>query len=300
MQHDGCSRCTTADRGPAAAGPAVPWRAPVRLGAGNGQPRCTAANGPSGPAAVCSEGVEVSETPQWRAELPLLATISAGGALGAVLRYGVGEAIGHSPDGFAWATLTVNVVGCLSIGVLMGVVTRVGVGPLARPFPGTGLLGGLTTFSTYVADVQPDLQAGEAGDGGPPRRPRRGRRRSPEVLDGPRGPGPSRLRLPLGNVDGERGRIVPARAGAGAPGPGGARTLAGTGPCGALTTCSASRLPDRAVGRGRSDLPRLGERGDQPGLGSGGRVHRAGARRGPHGARSPSRDPDRARALPDR
>ncbi|MDQ1292895.1 MAG: fluoride exporter, partial [Actinomycetota bacterium] len=78
----------------------------------------------------------VSETSHWRAEAPVIAAISAGGALGAVARYGITEGIGHSPGAFAWATLIVNVVGCLLIGVLMGVIARVGVGRLVRPFLG--------------------------------------------------------------------------------------------------------------------------------------------------------------------
>ncbi|MDQ1293781.1 MAG: fluoride exporter, partial [Actinomycetota bacterium] len=66
------------------------------------------------------------------------------------------------PGAFAWATLIVNVVGCLLIGVLMGVIARVGVGRLVRPFLGIGVLGGFTTFSTYVADIQQSLQVGAA------------------------------------------------------------------------------------------------------------------------------------------
>lgn len=51
---------------------------------------------------------------------------------------------------FPWGTLAVNVVGCFAIGLLMGVVEgRGGVGGELRLFLSMGLLGSLTTFSTF-------------------------------------------------------------------------------------------------------------------------------------------------------
>jgi CrcB protein len=86
---------------------------------------------------------------------PVLAVISAGGALGSMARYGLQSAFAHRTDEFAWATFAVNVSGCLLIGVLMVLVTDVWPGrPLLRPFVGVGVLGGYTTFSTYVVDIQ--------------------------------------------------------------------------------------------------------------------------------------------------
>ncbi|NBE55074.1 fluoride efflux transporter FluC, partial [Streptomyces boluensis] len=52
-------------------------------------------------------------------------------------------------------TLGVNVVGCAAMGVLMVLVTEGRrAHPLVRPFLGTGVLGGFTTFSTYAVDVE--------------------------------------------------------------------------------------------------------------------------------------------------
>lgn len=78
---------------------------------------------------------------------PVLAVISAGGVTGALARYGLAEAFPHAVDRFAWATFGINVSGCLLIGVLMVLVTEVwSTRWLLRPFLGTGVLGGYTTF----------------------------------------------------------------------------------------------------------------------------------------------------------
>ncbi|SFS86200.1 fluoride efflux transporter FluC [Saccharopolyspora flava] len=81
--------------------------------------------------------------------LDLLAVVAAGGALGSVLRYGA-SLIWPGP----MSTFLVNVLGCLALGVLMCVITEV-ITPhrLLRPFLGVGVLGGFTTFSTYVTDA---------------------------------------------------------------------------------------------------------------------------------------------------
>ncbi|MFF5180865.1 fluoride efflux transporter FluC [Micromonospora sp. NPDC000316] len=94
----------------------------------------------------------------------VLATIAAGGVLGALARAGLQHAVPHPPTGFPWATFGVNLSGCLLIGALMAVLGHLGGGhPLARPFLGVGVLGGYTTFSTYAVDVQQALVAGAAG-----------------------------------------------------------------------------------------------------------------------------------------
>lgn len=51
--------------------------------------------------------------------------------------------------------MAVNVLGCALIGVLMVLITEVWSRQrLLRPFLGTGVLGGFTTFSTYTVDIQ--------------------------------------------------------------------------------------------------------------------------------------------------
>ncbi|MEW2042969.1 CrcB family protein, partial [Streptomyces sp. NPDC005534] len=66
----------------------------------------------------------------------------------------------------AWTTFTVNVVGCAAIGVLMVLITDVWAAHrLVRPFLGTGVLGGFTTFSTYAVDIQKLIDDGHPGIG---------------------------------------------------------------------------------------------------------------------------------------
>ena len=94
--------------------------------------------------------------------VPVIAAVSAGGVLGALARYAVTVAWPR-PDGFVWSTWSINVSGCLLIGVLMVLISEVWAGHrLLRPFLGVGVLGGYTTFSTSVVDVQQAAAHGSA------------------------------------------------------------------------------------------------------------------------------------------
>jgi CrcB protein len=91
----------------------------------------------------------------------VLAVVSAGGALGALARFALGVAFPHARGAFPWATFGVNVSGCLLIGALMVLIAEVWPARrLIRPFVGTGILGGYTTFSTYIVDIQQLVAAG--------------------------------------------------------------------------------------------------------------------------------------------
>ena len=94
----------------------------------------------------------------------VLGVIAAGGVLGAATRYGVAVALPAAPGRVPWSTLLVNVSGCLLIGALMVLIVDVWTAhPLVRPFLGVGVLGGYTTFSTAVVDVQQLITAGRPG-----------------------------------------------------------------------------------------------------------------------------------------
>ena len=76
--------------------------------------------------------------------------VAIGSGLGGVLRYLVPCWIGAA-KGFPWATLTVNVIGSLLIGLLSGLLSR-HCGSFAEPircFAVVGFCGGFTTFSTF-------------------------------------------------------------------------------------------------------------------------------------------------------
>ncbi|MFI2636054.1 fluoride efflux transporter CrcB [Streptomyces collinus] len=108
----------------------------------------------------------VRRPPSWRAQAPVVAVVSLGGAVGATVRYAASLWWATPPKGFPWTTLWVNIAGCAAIGVFMVVITEIRPAhPLVRPFFGTGVLGGFTTFSTYAVDIRRLIDGGQAGSG---------------------------------------------------------------------------------------------------------------------------------------
>jgi CrcB protein len=92
----------------------------------------------------------------------VLLVISLGGALGSAARWGLGELVPRSSVTFPWATYLENVSGGFALGLLM--VFVLDVWPphrYVRPFLGVGLLGGYTTFSTYMLETRDLLVAGQ-------------------------------------------------------------------------------------------------------------------------------------------
>lgn len=92
----------------------------------------------------------------------ILLVIGCGGALGSAARWALLIAIPHRADGIAWATWLANVTGAFALGVLMVFVLDVWPpSRYARPFLGVGVLGGYTTYSTYMLDTRTLLAGGE-------------------------------------------------------------------------------------------------------------------------------------------
>ncbi len=80
----------------------------------------------------------------------LFVAVALGGAVGACLRYAIVLLVGSENQGFPYATLIANVVGCVAIGVLLFLIDqRELLNAHWRAFVVTGILGSLTTFSTF-------------------------------------------------------------------------------------------------------------------------------------------------------
>jgi CrcB protein len=81
--------------------------------------------------------------------------VAVGGALGSVARHGMNRLVHQEWPllRFPLATVTVNIVGCCAIGVLAGLVAtgRLPMRTNWREFVFVGILGGFTTFSTFVS-----------------------------------------------------------------------------------------------------------------------------------------------------
>jgi CrcB protein len=93
-----------------------------------------------------------------------LAAIFLGGAIGALARYGLAQALPHHSGTWPWATFAVNVAGALALGYLTTrLQERLPPSAYRRPLLGTGLCGALTTFSTMQVELLQMLDAGRAG-----------------------------------------------------------------------------------------------------------------------------------------
>ena len=84
-----------------------------------------------------------------------LLVIGCGGAVGAMMRYGLGLRVTLlAGSAVPWGTLLVNIVGCFLAGLLFALaVTRIPLSDLLRNGLQIGLLGGFTTFSAFSIDA---------------------------------------------------------------------------------------------------------------------------------------------------
>jgi CrcB protein len=83
-----------------------------------------------------------------------LAAIFAGGAIGTLSRAALAEAFPHSATAWPWPTFAVNVVAAFLLGYFVTrLQERLPLSSYRRPLLGTGLCGGLSTFSTMQVEI---------------------------------------------------------------------------------------------------------------------------------------------------
>ena len=89
-----------------------------------------------------------------------VAAVFAGGALGTLARAALAEAFPHSATAWPWPTFAVNIVAAFLLGYFVTrLQERLPLSSYRRPLVGTGLCGGLSTFSTMQLEIVKMLDA---------------------------------------------------------------------------------------------------------------------------------------------
>lgn len=93
----------------------------------------------------------------------MIILLGAAGALGALSRYALGEAVQRwTGNSFPYGTLVINVLGCLIIGYFMQfALTTDIISPDMRLLVTIGFLGAFTTFSTFSYETAKLLEGGQ-------------------------------------------------------------------------------------------------------------------------------------------
>lgn len=93
--------------------------------------------------------------------------MACGAVLGTCARAALGIAFPHGPGEWPWATFAINIVGSFVLAVLLESLAHAGPDTgwrrAVRLGVGTGVIGGFTTYSTYVVEIDRLAQSGHAG-----------------------------------------------------------------------------------------------------------------------------------------
>jgi len=90
-----------------------------------------------------------------------LAAVFAGGALGSLARAALSTLTVSDPARWPWPTFIVNIVGAFLVGYFTTrLLERLPLSSYRRPLLGTGLCGGLTTFSTMQVETLRMIERG--------------------------------------------------------------------------------------------------------------------------------------------
>jgi CrcB protein len=99
-----------------------------------------------------------------RADRREIAAIFAGGAIGTLLRAALTEAFPHAATAWPWPTFAVNIGAAFLLGyAVTRLQERLPLSAYRRPLLGTGLCGGLSTFSTMQVEILKMISAGAWG-----------------------------------------------------------------------------------------------------------------------------------------
>lgn len=102
--------------------------------------------------------------PPWAPDGRELVAVFTGGGLGALARALLIEAFPPAGSGWPWATFVANIAGAFLLGyVATRLQERLPLSSYRRPLLGTGLCGGLTTFSTMQLEIVVMLDAARFG-----------------------------------------------------------------------------------------------------------------------------------------
>ena len=85
-----------------------------------------------------------------------------GGGIGSVLRFGLFLVMRPVDSKFPWATLLANGIACFVLGLVIALHSSGQLGDQRRMLLGTGFCGGLSTFSTFIAENQGFYAAGQS------------------------------------------------------------------------------------------------------------------------------------------
>lgn len=95
-----------------------------------------------------------------RADGRTVAAIFAGGALGTLARAALAQAFPHAATAWPWPTFAVNIVAAFLLGYFVTrLQERLPLSSYRRPLLGTGICGGLSTFSTMEVEILKMLSA---------------------------------------------------------------------------------------------------------------------------------------------
>jgi CrcB protein len=90
--------------------------------------------------------------------------IAVAGAIGALMRWGVGTWFDQRFPTFPWGTLVINISGSFVLGVLFAaLIERAAGSPMMRVALTTGLIGAYTTFSTFSLETFRMFEDGASG-----------------------------------------------------------------------------------------------------------------------------------------